>query len=130
MGGEAVVEFFQSVCPRLLERRTVTYFCMDKGAHKDSTIARVRDTTQVLVDVGRAGRDIIIQPLKVWDRYSRGMFKPHGFKDRALKPVKLDATRYAAQLEEKVRELHKIKNVLRESEEKYRSLILMILFLR
>lgn len=127
---DALADFFQTICPILYELDTVTYFSIRKGAHKDNVIAKIRDTTQILIDVDRVGEDIYIQPLKVWDRYATDMFRPHVFKAGALKAVKeLDVEGYTAQLEEKIRELDKIKNTLRESEEaleKYKTLFSQI----
>ncbi|MFQ5975369.1 MAG: PAS domain S-box protein [Candidatus Hydrothermarchaeales archaeon] len=120
---DALADFFQTICPLLYELETVAYFSLRRDAHRSRVIAKIRDTTQILIDVGRVGEDIYLQPLKVWNRYAKDMFKPHVFKARTLKAVKeLDIERYVAQLEEKARELNKIKNVLRESEEKYRAI--------
>ena len=40
-------------------------------------MARIRDTTQILVDVYHAKGQMHIHPIKVWDRYSPQMFLPH-----------------------------------------------------
>jgi hypothetical protein len=40
------------------------------------TVARIRDTTQLLVDVYHHKSNYYIHPLKVWNRYSPTMFLP------------------------------------------------------
>ncbi len=74
---ELLANFFQVTCPYMFEMEDVTYFALTRGKHSHQTIARIRDTTQVLVDVFRAEGDMYIHPLKVWDRYSPQMFLPH-----------------------------------------------------
>ncbi|MBN2072757.1 MAG: phosphoenolpyruvate synthase [Actinobacteria bacterium] len=69
--------FFVVTCPFLFEMDTVAYFGIIRGRHSFGTIARIRETTQVLLDVYSEGNDMYIHPLKVWKRYSGGMFLPH-----------------------------------------------------
>jgi len=122
-GEDALVEFFLSVCPYLFEMETTAYFSMYKGAQKNETIAKIKETTQILVDVSRVGGEVYIQVQKAWDRYADEMFKPHKFRMGALKVLEeIDVSNYVLKLEEKVRELNIIKNKLKESEEKYRDL--------
>lgn len=74
---ELLANFFQVTCPFLFELDTVTYFALTRGLHAHSAVARIRDTTQILVDVYRIDESLYIHPLKVWDRYSPQMFLPH-----------------------------------------------------
>ena len=74
---EQVANFFQVTCPYLFELDTVAYFALLRGQHKHGVIARIRDTTQLLVDVYRARGEMYVHPLKVWQRYSPRMFLPH-----------------------------------------------------
>lgn len=74
---DSLANFFRLTCPHLFELDTVTYFAISRGMHKDSTIARIRDTTQVLVDVLHHEGQTILHPLKAQDRYSPTMFLPH-----------------------------------------------------
>ncbi|PKN59562.1 MAG: phosphoenolpyruvate synthase, partial [Deltaproteobacteria bacterium HGW-Deltaproteobacteria-11] len=74
---ELLANFFQVTCPFLFELDTVAYFALIRGRHSNSMIARIRDTTQVLIDVYRIDGQTYIHPLKVWDRYSPQMFLPH-----------------------------------------------------
>ena len=74
---EQVANFFQVTCPYLFELDTVAYFALLRGRHNYGSIARIRETTQLLVDCYRARDDLYVHPLKVWQRYSPQMFLPH-----------------------------------------------------
>ena len=65
-----LANFFQVTCPYLFELDTVTYFALTRGEHEHSAVARIRDTTQILVDVYHVNGNVYVHPLKVWDRYS------------------------------------------------------------
>jgi pyruvate,water dikinase len=69
--------FFKVTCPYLYELDTVAYFSIIRNAHTNSTIARIRDTTQLLLDLYKVKGRLYIHPLKVWQRYSPTMFFPH-----------------------------------------------------
>jgi pyruvate,water dikinase len=69
--------FFKITCPFLYELDTVAYFAIVRGMHTYSTIATIRETTQLLLDLYRVEGKIYIHPLKVWQRYSPTMFFPH-----------------------------------------------------
>lgn len=43
-------------------------------------VARIRDTTQLLLDVFSNENVYYIRPLKVWNRYSDQMFLPHCYR--------------------------------------------------
>lgn len=72
--------FFVVTCPYLFELNTVAYFAIIRGRHSFDTIARIRETTQVLLDVYSEKNDFYVHPLKVWKRYSNTMFLPHRFE--------------------------------------------------
>lgn len=74
---ESLANFFRTVCPRLFELDTIAYFCMLRGSHNNQTIARIRDTTQLLIDFYVQNGQSYIHPLKVWDRYSPTMFESY-----------------------------------------------------
>src|SRR5512136_446720 len=74
---ELLANFFQITCPLLAEMRTIAYFALTRGQHAHYAVARIRDTTQILVDVYHAKDQMHIHPIKVWDRYSPQMFLPH-----------------------------------------------------
>jgi len=84
---ELLANFFQLTCPYLREQDTVAYFALTRGQHSHSAVARIRDTTQVLIDLYHVRNQLYIHPLKVWDRYSSQMFLPHLFSDGLLAPV-------------------------------------------
>ncbi len=74
---ELLANFFQITCPFLSELNTIAYFALTRGQHAHYAVARIRDTTQILVDVYHAKDQMHIHPIKVWDRYSPQMFLPH-----------------------------------------------------
>ena len=74
---ESLANFFRTVCPRLFELETIAYFCILRGSHNNQTVARIRDTTQVLIDFYVQHGQSYLRPLKVWDRYSPMMFETH-----------------------------------------------------
>lgn len=63
--------------PLLFELDTVTCFALTRGRHTHATVARIRDTTQLLVDVYHFKGRMYVHPIKVWDRYSPTMFLPY-----------------------------------------------------
>ncbi|WP_461245975.1 PEP/pyruvate-binding domain-containing protein [Treponema sp. R6D11] len=72
-----VGNFFRITCPFLFVLDTIAYFALIRGAHTHDTIARIRETTQLLLDVYNVDDKFYIHPLKVWERYSPTMFFPH-----------------------------------------------------
>ena len=82
-----VGNFFRITCPYLFELDTVAYFALKRGRHSFDTIARIRDTTQVLIDIYRHDDLVYIHPLKVWQRYSSTMFLPHKMDNGQLVPI-------------------------------------------
>ena len=73
---ELLANFFQVTCPYLFELETVAYFALTRGRHSHGALARIRDTTQILIDIYQAKGQRHIHPIKVWDRYSPQMFSP------------------------------------------------------
>jgi pyruvate, water dikinase len=49
-------------CPYLREQDTVAYFALTRGQHSHSAVARIRDTTQVLIDFYHVGTGSISIP--------------------------------------------------------------------
>ncbi|MDD5993969.1 MAG: hypothetical protein PUC49_03815 [Clostridiales bacterium] len=72
--------FFRVTCPFLFQLDTVAYFPIIRGKHSYQTIAKIRDTTQLLLDVYSQGKQVFVRPLKVWNRYSESMFLPHNYE--------------------------------------------------
>jgi len=79
--------FFAITCPYLFELNTVAYFALLRGRHSFKTIARIRETTQVLLDIHNNDGRLYVHPLKVWQRYSPTMFLPHLQEGDALTPI-------------------------------------------
>ncbi|MGI6007555.1 MAG: PEP/pyruvate-binding domain-containing protein [Ruminococcus sp.] len=96
--------FFRVTCPYLFRLDTVAYFPILKGRHSFDALARIRDTTQLLLDVHRGEEQIYLHPLKVWNRYSTKMFLPHfcRFQSRIFSPLEdgVALSRYYQLLEE------------------------------
>lgn len=74
--------FFKATCPHLFELDTIAYFAIMRNFHTYSTIAGIRETTQLLLDLYQINGRIYIHPLKVWQRYSPTMFFPHLIQDQ------------------------------------------------
>lgn len=69
--------FFKVTCPYLYELETIAYFAITRDAHTFATVAGIRETTQLLLDLYSVNDKLYIHPLKVWQRYSSTMFFPH-----------------------------------------------------
>ncbi|NLX64800.1 MAG: pyruvate kinase [Clostridiaceae bacterium] len=74
--------FFKATCPYLYELDTVAYFAIKRNIHTYNTIAGIRETTQLLLDLYQINDKTYIHPLKVWQRYSPTMFFPHLIQGR------------------------------------------------
>lgn len=69
--------FFTVTCPYLFELDTVAFFAIIRNRHSNDTVARIRETTQLLIDVYHNEENRYLHPIKVWRRYSDTMFLPH-----------------------------------------------------
>ena len=83
----AIGNFFQCTCPYLYELNTIAYFAVIREAHTFDTIARIRETTQLLLELYHIDDKYYIHPLKVWQRYSPTMFLPHLLDEEEAIPV-------------------------------------------
>jgi len=72
-----ISNFFRVTCPYLYELETVAYFGIRRNVHTFPTIAGIRETTQLLLDLYEISDQTYVHPLKVWQRYSPTMFFPH-----------------------------------------------------
>lgn len=72
-----VGNFFKVICPYLFKLDAIAYFTLLRNMNSYQTVARIRDTTQLLLDVYRHDNNYYVQPLKAWNRYSPTMFLPH-----------------------------------------------------
>ncbi len=95
--------FFMVTCPYLFELNTIAYFAILRNSLSFKTIARIRETTQVLIDVYNSEGSYYIHPLKVWNRYAPTMFFPHLKKNDRLTPVtnSVDAARLIQHVQQK-----------------------------
>ncbi len=82
-----VGNFFKITCPFLFQLNTIAYFSILRNSHSFKTVARIRDTTQLLIDVYRYDGNYYIHPLKVWNRYTPTMFLPHIRKKDDFIPI-------------------------------------------
>ncbi|MFT3887089.1 MAG: PEP/pyruvate-binding domain-containing protein [Arachnia sp.] len=72
-----VMNFFQVTCPRLFELDTIAYFALLRHRHTFATVAGIRETTQLLLNLHRIDDELYVHPHKVWRRHSPTMFFPH-----------------------------------------------------
>ena len=87
--------FFMITCPYLFELDTIAYFAILRNNHSFKTIARIRETTQLLLDLYNLEGSFYVHPLKVWKRYSPTMFLPHLQQGNEFSPItsSVDASR-------------------------------------
>lgn len=81
--------FFRVTCPYLFQLDTVAYFPLIRGKHSFQAIAKIRDTTQLFLDVYSDEKEVYVRPDKVWNRYSETMFLPHKYnpQDGTFRPI-------------------------------------------
>ena len=60
----AVMNFFKVTCPFLHDLDTVAYFPLIRGEHTYTTIAGIRETTQLLLDLYGVDEHTYVHPLK------------------------------------------------------------------
>ncbi|MDD5017059.1 MAG: PEP/pyruvate-binding domain-containing protein [Eubacteriales bacterium] len=92
--------FFRIICPFLYELDTVAYFAIIRNVHTFGTIASIRETTQLLLDLFQIHDKMYLHPLKVWKRYSPTMFLPHLIQGQDV--VSITASAEAAGLFSKI----------------------------
>ncbi len=97
--------FFKVACPYLFELDTIAYFAILRNYHSFQTVARIRETTQLLLDVYNFEESFYVHPLKVWNRYSPTMFLPHLQQGEDFLPItsSVDASRVLSRISQKDR---------------------------
>lgn len=97
--------FFMVTCPYLFELDTVAYFAILRNYHSFQTVARIRETTQLLLDLYNFDGSFYVHPLKVWNRYSPTMFLPHIQQGENFLPItrSVDASRVLSHISQKDR---------------------------
>jgi hypothetical protein len=95
--------FFMVTCPYLFELDTIAYFALLRNRHSFKTIARIRETTQLLLDLYNIEGKNCLHPLKVWNRYSPTMFLPHLQQEEKFVPItsSVDATKLLSYISER-----------------------------
>jgi hypothetical protein len=78
---------FVITCPYLFELNTVAYFTILRCRLYYKTIARIRETTQVLLDAYTNNGKLCVHPLKTWKRYIPTMFLPHIMEGDKFVPI-------------------------------------------
>lgn len=86
--------FFKLTCPFLSVWDTVAFFPIIRGKHSFEAVAKIRDTTQLFLDVYKDAGECYVRPLKVWNRHSETMMMPHQFcrESESFRPL-VDAVR-------------------------------------
>jgi hypothetical protein len=79
--------FFKVTCPYLFELNTIAYFAVLRNTSSYHTMASIRETTQLLLDVYNHEKHFYIHPIKAWKRYSPTMFLPHVSSGEEFVPV-------------------------------------------
>ncbi len=82
-----VANFFRVTCPWLFELDTIAWFALLREEHTAATVAAIRATTQVLLDLRVSGGATYVHPLKVDGRSSPTMFFPHRLDGDTAHPV-------------------------------------------
>ena len=98
--------FFMITCPYLFQQNTIAYFGLLRNSHSFKTVARIRETTQLLLDIYSTEGAVYVHPLKVRGRHSATMFLPHKREGDRFIPVTTsgDATRLLTYISGRERE--------------------------
>jgi transcriptional regulator with XRE-family HTH domain len=67
-GPDAALELFLAICPRLYRRRSVAMWLLDADQHDRSFLERLREITQVVVELSRDGEQIVAEVLEAAGR--------------------------------------------------------------
>ena len=81
------VNFFKVTCPYLHKMDTVAYFSIKRNSYTYDTIANIRATTQILMDIYNVDGSFYIHPLKVEDRYTPILFFPHKIEEDGITTI-------------------------------------------
>lgn len=74
---QMMANFFRVTCPYLYELETVAYFPLLRSRHSFDSVARIRDTTQLLIDVYTSDNSVYIHTLKAQGREGINIYIPH-----------------------------------------------------
>ncbi|MDR2609947.1 MAG: PEP/pyruvate-binding domain-containing protein [Clostridiales Family XIII bacterium] len=69
--------FFVVTAPEIVKSNSVAYFSYTSDHHSFESVARIRETASVLLDVFHDEDSMYIQPIKILERYLPTIFLPH-----------------------------------------------------
>jgi hypothetical protein len=69
--------FFMITCPYLYELDTIAFFAILRNRCSFRSIAQIRETTQLFMNLYKRKGKVFVHPLKVYNRYTSTMFLPH-----------------------------------------------------
>ncbi|MFC1650060.1 PEP/pyruvate-binding domain-containing protein [Candidatus Latescibacterota bacterium] len=84
--------FFVLICPYVYNINSLAYFALFRNNHSLSVASRIRNTTQIFIDMYYCNDELYIHPLKVDQRHSPTMYLPHVFENDTFRPVTDSAT--------------------------------------
>jgi pyruvate,water dikinase len=84
---ELLADFFQVTCPYIFQLGGLAYFALTYGQHSYQSLARIKGTTQILINIYKVNDVIYLHPQKVSGRYSPEMFLPHLITEPEWQPV-------------------------------------------
>ncbi len=67
--------FFRLTCPFLFQLDTVAWFPILRGRHSFEAVEKIRETTQLFLDVYSGKGERYLRPVKVWNRTGSDMFR-------------------------------------------------------
>lgn len=69
--------FFVVTAPEIARSKSIGYFTFKRNHHSFESIARIRETASILIDVFHDENHMFLQPIKVFERYLPTIFLPH-----------------------------------------------------
>jgi hypothetical protein len=69
--------FFVVTAPEIVRTNSIAYFAYKRNHHSFESIARIRETASILIDVFSGDDHMYLHPSKVKDRYLPTIFLPH-----------------------------------------------------
>ncbi|MFC1489676.1 PEP/pyruvate-binding domain-containing protein [Candidatus Latescibacterota bacterium] len=84
--------FFVLICPYVYNINSLAYFALFRNNHSLSVASRIRNTTQIFIDMYYCNDKLYLHPLKVDQRHSPTIYLPHIYEDETFHPVTDSAT--------------------------------------
>lgn len=95
--------FMRVTCPCIREWKSTAFYPLMRGIHSYDSVSRIRESSQVFLDVFFSGTSYYLTPLKVENRYHGEMFLTHRIDlDESFHPMTYSTSlsRYYTVLEE------------------------------